>query len=141
MPDYVFESLPGRLCDAGYSRREADHMAQQLTEHFDDLVDDLRAAGYGDAEAGLIALRELGSVDALVDVAGECRRREHWAYRYPAFGRAVLPIAVAAIPEFNQRISPTATAASVLRWGMIVCTSAMITASMLLAMQIAISAG
>lgn len=139
MPRSGFERLTARLCDVGYSPRAAESLATQLSEHFQDLVDDLRAAGYDEREAQLIAQREMGSVETVVGCAREYHRRDHWAYRYPLFSRVMLPIAVAALPEFDGPFAPTQTAASLLRWGAILLASATITAAMLLAMQLAIT--
>ncbi len=131
--------LATRLRDVGYHATEAEGMARELAEHYRDLVEDLQLAGYDSADAKRKASQELGSMDVFVGYAGECRRRDHWAYRFPALGRLMLPVAIAALPDTDQRAGASRTAVALLRWSAIASVSATITAAMLLAMQLAIS--
>ncbi len=110
---------------AGLERDWAARLADELCDHYEDLCGELVADGNDRRRAERIAASELGLLEDITDVALAQRELLGFRGRFPALAAT----AVAAADG----------AGMLARWGLIVASSAAITAGTLLAMQIAIT--
>lgn len=127
MPDSVPDlvDFARRLVAAGVEQRCADRLAAELKDHLDDRVADLRADGFDDLAAKRMAAADLGSLDAIANLACSHRALLSFPGRYPLVAAAA--------------VAATDGAGTLARWSLIMVSSAAITAGTLLAMQLAIT--
>jgi hypothetical protein len=135
-PDYTrFEA---DLLEAGIPVRRIRRTVSELDEHFDDIVVRARATGLPLTEAEEVALRDLGD---LVQVAAAMRSRPElrgWAYRFPYLALVVYPLSWVALLPAVPVVAGAAHAPQIARWAASVLLSGVVTASMLLVLQLAI---
>lgn len=132
-----FASFGNRLLASGVDRRAAARLALELSEHFEDIEAALLDDGYGREEARTLAARELGNLDDLAAAIRARRELMSWSHRLGVH-RAVrfVPVYAASEDWLNRAGEGAGTVA---RWGLIVTSSAAITAATLLGMQMAIT--
>lgn len=135
-PDYTrFEA---DLLQAGIPARRVRRTILELDEHFDDIVGRARATGSPQSEAEEIALRDLGD---LADVAAAVRSRPElrgWAHRFPYLALVVYPLSWLALLPTVPFVAGAAYAPQIARWAASVLLSGVVTAAMLLVLQLAI---
>ena len=136
-----FGALRRDLVSVGVATGRARRAATELADHYADLHEELVAQGMSAETAEDVATERLGNLRVVVKAAAARTELRSWVYRYPRLGRIALPIACAlALP-----IAPLAVGANyvpvIARWGAIFSLSAVITASMFLAIQLAITFG
>ena len=136
-----FPRLRERLLDAGVAPRHARRTVQELRDHYADLYRDLLAEGRGESAARDEAARQLGQLDAIAHIIEARPELRRWTLRHPRAGRVLLPVACVLMLPVSPLIAGVNYAPQIARWGMIVSASAVITAAILLAMQLSISLG
>ena len=141
MRELDFDALATSLLKKGISPRHAHRTVNELRDHYDDLVDASVDAGANSKEARLRAANALGPMDEFVAEMASRRELKTWAYRYPQLAVVVYPLAclavLPAIPVFVGIANRTALA----RWGASLLAAGLVTAVLLLVMQLSIILG
>jgi len=136
-----FNVLANRLLRNGISPRHAHRTVNELRDHYDDLVDAAVDEGADSRTARLRAASELGTMDDFVAEMASRRELKTWAKRYPHLAVVAYPIAclvvLPAIPVFVG----IANRAALIRWGASLLAAGLVTAVLLLIMQLSIIFG
>lgn len=136
-----FDALATRLLQNGIAARHAHRMVNEVRDHYDDLVDAAVDAGVAIRDARRQAGRELGRMDDLVSQASACRELKTWAFRYPRAAICVYPLAcLAALPAVPV-VAGIANAPLLARWGASLLAAGLVTAALLLVLQLSILFG
>jgi hypothetical protein len=136
-----FDEMDRQMLVAGVSPRVVQRTVGELRDHYEDLRSELLGQGVSVERAAHVASQQLGDLDRIARQAASKPELRRWSYRYPALGRFALPfLCVAALPV-APLIAGVQHAHTLVRWGAILTLSALITASLFLAMQTAISVG
>ncbi|MGI9223016.1 MAG: HAAS signaling domain-containing protein [Woeseiaceae bacterium] len=131
--------LRARLLRSGVAPRHVKRTVAELDAHFDDLVDEARGTGADRALAERQALEQLGDMDLLADAV--CARPElrSWAANYPRIAVIVYPLACLAILPAVPLIAGVANASNLARWIACALLSGIVTATILLVLQLSIT--
>lgn len=136
-----FNVLATRLLKQGITPRHAHRTVNELRDHYDDLVDAAVDDGASSRQARLQAADRLGKMDDFVAEMASRRELKTWAFRFPRVAVIVYPLAcLAALPGVPV-IAGMAHRASLLRWGASLIGAGLVTAAMLLVMQLTIILG
>ena len=139
MPRPDFEHFVHELRRAGIAERHIRRAELELSEHFDDLVEDAMRNGHDLCDAELRAAETLGDLD----VVGEAIRSQpdlrSWALRWPRLALVVYPLAcVAALPAAPVVVG-VQNAPALARWATCLLLGGLVTATMLLVLQLSIT--
>ena len=130
--------LAKRLLQSGIPARHVRRTVNELRDHFDDLVAEGRAAGRPHDDARHYAASELGAIDDFVARMNDCRELKSWPYRFPRLALVFYPlaclVALPALPVF----AGVAHRSSVARWGVALLAAGLVTAAMMLVLQLSI---
>lgn len=139
MPAPDFAAMQSRLLRSGVSPHHVERTLLELRDHFDDLVDAAKDGGADRRTAEQLAIEELGDLDDIS--AAICERGElrSWAADYPRLALVVYPLACAAMLPAVPVIVGVANASYVGRWLGCALVSALVTASILLVLQLSIT--
>ena len=139
MPRPDLGKLRSRLLQSGIAPRHVKRAELELGEHFEDLVESGTASGLDQREAERQALRALGDIDLIA--AEICARPElrSWAVSYPRLALVVYPVACIAVLPAVPVIAGIANASNVGRWIACALASGLVTAAMLLVLQLSIT--
>lgn len=134
-----FDQLRNRLLRSGVAPRHVRRTVEELGAHFDDLVDEALDNGTDRARAERQASEQLGDIDVLADAA--CARPElrSWAADYPRIAVVVYPLACLAVLPAVPFLAGIANASDVARWIACALLSGLVTATMLLVLQLSIT--
>jgi hypothetical protein len=136
-----FEALRDDMLQAGIAPAHARRVCKELHEHYDDLVGEFRDAGLSPDEARCRAADALGRGGDLVAAMSECRELKTWPYRYPRTAIVVYPLAcLVALPALPV-VAGVTHAPSVARWGASLLAAGVLTAGLLLLLQLSILFG
>lgn len=136
-----FNELARRLLESGIAPRHAHRAVNEMRDHYDDLVDAAVDTGASSREARRQAAAALGDVDDLVAGMSGCRDLKTWAFRYPRTAIVVYPLAcIAALPAMPI-YAGVANAPLLARWAASLLLAGLITASLLLVLQLSILFG
>ena len=136
-----FRVLAERLIDAGIAPRHVRRTVSEMRDHYEDLVEAGLEQGLQRGAAHERALQELGRVDDLVHEIAAHPELKGWASRYPRTAIVVYPIAcLAALPAVPVTVG-VANASLVARWGASLIAAGLVTAGMLLILQLSILFG
>jgi hypothetical protein len=125
----------------GVSPRITVRMIAELSDHFDDLEADALRAGAPAPLAGELAGDRLGEPACLIAEVAKRRDLKLWVYRFPRISRAVLPIAWLLLLPVAPVFAGVAHVSSVFRWAAALLLGGLVTAAMLLMLQLSISLG
>ena len=131
--------LRTQLLRSGVAPRHVRRTVLELDAHFDDLVDEALGNGVDRAQAEHQALHQLGDVDLITHAV--CARPElrSWAANYPRIALVAYPLACLAILPVVPVIAGIANVSYVARWVACALLSGLVTATMLLVMQLSIT--
>ncbi len=136
-----FQALKSRLLQGGVAPRHVRRTLIELKDHYNDLVDEAIANGDPDGEARRAAALRLGAMDDVVAGMLACRELKGWPYRYPVLAVLVYPLAcLLALPAVPVLVG-IAKAPLLARWGASLLLAGLVTAAMLLVLQLSISFG
>ena len=136
-----FSELTKRLLETGIAPRHAHRAVSEMRDHYDDLVDAAVDAGVSGHEAHALAARDLGRMDDLVSQKGARRELKTWAYRYPRAAVLVYPLACLAVLPALPVNAGIAHASVLARWGASLLAAGLLTAALLLILQLSILFG
>ena len=139
MPRPDLRRLRADLLRSGVAPRHVKRAELELGDHFEDLVDDGLAAGMDLPEAESRAVRTLGSIDRIADEIRSRRELQSWAACYPRLALVFYPLACIAVLPVVPVIAGVANANHVGRWIACAVMSGLVTAAMLLVLQLSIT--
>jgi len=133
--------LAQRFLESGISPRHAHRAANEIRDHYDDLVDAAVDDGASSQSARQSAARQLGSVDDLVSAMSDRRELKTWAFRYPHAAVVIYPLACLAALPAAPVVAGIANASVIARWSASLLAAGLFTASLLLLLQLSILFG
>jgi len=136
-----FNSLAAALRKNGVAGRHAHRAVNELRDHYDDLVDAAVDEGASSRKARRLAAKQLGSMDEFVAQMAACRELKTWSFRYPHLAVVVYPLACLAILPAAPILAGIAHREALVRWGTSLLAAGLVTAAMLLVMQLSIILG
>lgn len=139
MPRPDFNSLQSQLLRTGIAPRHVHRTITEMNDHFDDLVEDAVQSGLDEAGAERHANQELGDMNLIA--AAVCERPElrGWAANHPRVALVVYPLACLAVLPALPVIAGVANASYLARWIACAILSGLVTASILLLLQLSIT--
>ena len=141
MHEPEFRVLAERLIEAGIAPKHVRRTVAEIRDHYDDLVEAGVEQGLQRDRAQERALQQLGQVDDLVQEMAAHPELRSWASRYPRMAIVVYPLAcLVALPAVPVPIG-VANASLLMRWGASLVAAGLVTAGMLLILQLSILFG
>ena len=134
-----FGDLRSRLLRSGVALRHVKRTELELGEHFDDLVDGGIASGLDRTAAERHATRALGDIKNIAAEIGARPELRSWAASYPRLALVFYPVACVAVLPAVPIIAGVANASHVGRWIACAVMSGLVTAAMLLVLQLSIT--
>jgi hypothetical protein len=136
-----FSKLATRLLKNGIAPRHAHRTVNELRDHYDDLVDAAVDDGASSENARRQAADRLGPMDEFVQQMASRRELKTWVFRYPWLAVVVYPIAcLVALPAIPV-VAGIAHRNTLARWGASFLAAGLVTAALLLTMQLSILLG
>jgi len=136
-----FNGLATQLLQSGIAPKHAHRTVNELRDHYDDLVDAAVYDGANSKKALRQAAHQLGPMDDFVAEMASRRELKTWAFRFPHLAVVVYPLACVAILPAIPVFAGIAHRSTLARWGASVLAAGLVTASMLLLMQLSILIG
>lgn len=136
-----FNLLATRLVESGIAPRHAQRTVSELRDHYDDLLIAAVDDGKSSLEARRRAACELGNLDDFVVQMAARRELKTWAFRYPKVAIFVYPLACLAVLPALPVFAGVAHAGTLARWSASLIVAGLVTASLLLTMQLSILLG
>lgn len=139
MPESGFDILRDHLLESGVAPRHVSRIVSELYDHQADLEREAIEHGLS-ADLAAVRARQLLGTDATI-AAHVLSRPElkSWMHRYPHVARLILPVAYVAILPLAPIHASVANAPAIVRWVACLMLSALVTAALLLAMQMSIA--
>jgi len=138
MPRPDVTALRNDLLTAGISPQHVYRAVTELDEHFDDLVEAHIEEGISRLNAEKMALRTLGDLEHVTNAMREHGELKSWAWRHPRIALVVYPLAcIAALPVLPMRAGFD-NAGVIGRWVACLVVSGLLTALLLLVLQLTI---
>ena len=141
MRELDFNQLARRLLESGIAPRHAHRAVNEIRDHYDDLVDAAIDDGASSQGARQSAARQLGSVDDLVSAMSDRRELKTWAFRYPHVAVVIYPLACLAALPAAPVVAGIVNASVIARWSASLLAAGLLTASLLLLLQLSILFG
>ena len=139
MPRLDLTGVRNELLDSGISPRHVRRTVDELNDHFEDLYRNARAGGADTTAARHAALQELGDLDNFVAAMRERTELRSWAFRYPHLALFVYPLTCLAVLPAVPVLVGFANADRLARWATSLLLSGLVTAAMLLVLQLTIT--
>jgi hypothetical protein len=136
-----FNDLATKLLKCGIAPRHAHRTVNELRDHYDDLVDAAVDDGASSKKARRRAASRLGPMNEFVSEMASRRELKTWAYRYPRLAIVVYPVACLAVLPAAPVVAGIAHRAVLMRWGASLIGAGLVTAMLLLIMQLSILLG
>ena len=136
-----FNALATRLLKSGITPYHTHRTVNELRDHYDDLVDAAVDAGANSKKARRLATTELGTMDDFVVEMASRRELKTWAFRYPHLAVVVYPLACLAVLPAMPVFAGIAHRTTLVRWGVSLLGAGLVTALMMLVMQLSIILG
>ncbi len=141
MRDPDFTRLRARLLENGIPARHVERTLGELEDHYHDLVDEVADSGIPVEDARAHAITLLGEMDDVAEGMLACQELRGWAYRHPRIAVILYPLAcLFALPAIPV-IAGVSYAPRLARWGASLLLAGLVTATMLLVLQLSILFG
>ncbi|MDJ0749612.1 MAG: hypothetical protein QNJ11_09005 [Woeseiaceae bacterium] len=141
MREPEFRVLAERLIDAGIAPKHVHRTVNEMRDHYEDLVEAGLEQGLERAMAQEQAMRQLGQFDDFVHEMALHPELKGWASRYPRAAIVVYPLACLAVLPAVPVYAGVAHASLIARWGASLVAAGLVTAGMLLILQLSILFG
>ncbi|HKQ39453.1 MAG TPA: PDZ domain-containing protein [Verrucomicrobiae bacterium] len=86
-----FHQLSSAISRLGIPRKDVRRLAEETTDHWEDLEAEARIAGLDDPAACAFASKRIGDPAALAQLHRQRMRQAHWSGRHPIWSFAVVP--------------------------------------------------
>lgn len=127
------------LLRSGVAPRNVRRAAMELGDHYQDLFEAARVSGVDAAEADRQARARLGDLDSIAAEIAARPELQSWAWKHPRLAVLFYPLACAAVLPAVPLIAGVAHAPALARWIGCAILSGLVTATMLLLMQLVIT--
>jgi hypothetical protein len=134
-----FEQMRNELLANGVSARVAARSVAELSDHFDDIEAEAMSAGTARDKASELANLRLGQPRTLIAAISSRQDLRSWMYRFPRLAQVVLPLTCVLLLPAMPVFAGVAHLSSVLRWLTALLLSALITATLMLLLQLSIT--
>ncbi len=141
MRDPEFRVLAERLIDAGIAPKHVHRTVNEMRDHYQDLVEAGLERGLERVAAQEQAMQQLGRTDDFVREMASHPELKGWASRYPRTAIIVYPLACLAVLPAVPVFAGVANASLIARWGASLVAAGLVTAGMLLILQLSILFG
>ncbi len=141
MREREFRVLEERLIDAGIAPKRVRRTVGEMRDHFEDLVAASVEQGLEPTAAQEQAFQQLGRVEDLVREMAARPELKSWASRYPRTAIVIYPLACLAVLPAVPVYAGVANASLLARWGASLVAAGLVTAGMLLILQLSILFG
>ena len=139
MPKPDFNALRDHLLESGVAPRHVVRIISELSDHQEDLEFEAMRRGSTPESAATQASQRMGTNRLIAaEILGRPELRS-WFYRYPRLTRVLLPVAYVVMLPLAPVHAGVANASVIVRWCACMMLSAVVTAAMLLVMQISIA--
>ncbi len=138
MRDADFGQLQSALLRAGIAPRHVRRMLLELQDHYTDLVEAELEAGQDPQSAARNAGLQLGDLAGIVEATKACPELRSWGRRFPRLAVVVYPLTCLALLPAVPVFVGVAHAPQLARWSMSLLFGALVTAGMLLLLQLSI---
>ena len=139
MPKPNFKRFQEDLRHSGVASRHVKRSLMELNDHFDDLVTDELEHGADLDTAERRACKSLGNLQSIALDISSRPELSCWAFRYPRLAMVGYPLMCAAVIPAYPVIAGIAHAPILARWGASVLLGGVITAALMLIMQLSIT--
>lgn len=136
-----FNALSNELLKSGISRRHAYRAVSELRDHYDDLLDAAVDNGANSKAARRIASAQLGSLERFASEMASHRELKTWSFRHPGLAAVFYPLACLAVLPAIPVFAGIAHRNALMRWGTCLLAAGLVTALMLLLLQLSIIPG
>jgi hypothetical protein len=138
MPDPDFNALQEEFLKVGIAPDHARRACRELQEHYEDLVREFREAGLPGDTAKRRSVVALGRREDLVAAMNQRRELKTWAYRYPRAAVVFYPLACLVALPVMPVVAGVTRASLLARWGASLLGAGILTAALLLLLQLTI---
>lgn len=138
MPEPDFDRLRDRLLNSGVAPRHVIRIVAELSDHFEDLESEAIQHGLSCDAAKIQAGNRIGALNTIAQQVLSRRELKRWPYRFPQLARVVMPLVYVMMLPAAPIYVGIARAPAIARWCTCLALSGVITAGMLLVLQIAI---
>lgn len=139
MPSGELQSLRKHLLCSGIAPRFVDRAISELHDHFEDIENEVAARGDSHDDATTQAIERIGAIKSIVNLYSGKPELKCWMYRFPRMARVILPVAYVVASPVALVNSGARYAPFIARWCACLLLGALVTATMLLLMQMAIA--
>lgn len=139
MPEPNFDMLRDHLLKSGVASRHVVRMISELSDHCEDLATEAMRQGLSREAAKVDAMDRIGDASTIAQHVLDRPELRCWNHRYPRLARILMPLACVLISPTAPIHAGVAYAPVIGRWCACLMASGVITATMLLAMQLAIA--
>lgn len=134
-----FDRMWNEMLRNGVAAGVAARTIAELRDHFEDIEAEAMAAGDRPDAASDFAMRRLGRPDILVAAVASRQELRSWMYRYPRLARVILPLTCAILLPAAPVFAGVAHQSAVLRWVAALLLSGLVTALLMLVLQVTIT--
>ena len=139
MPDPDFDILRVRLLRAGIAPRHVVRAISELRDHIEDIQIEAAALGLPQEASMAHASERIGAIETIASQYLNKPDLKCWVYRHPRTARVVLPVAYVMLLPAIPIFAGIQNAPFIVRWCACMLLSALVTATMLLVMQMSIA--
>lgn len=138
MHSQSFAELRARLLQSGVARPHIERITLELSDHLEDLRMEEISAGAAADVALKQAETRLGCQNEIADQILAQTEFKTWTYRYPRLARLYLPIAYVLLLPATPVFVGIANPFKVARWSAALMLAGIVTAGLMLGMQLAL---
>ena len=138
MPNLQFGEFRQNLLKSGVAPRHINRAIAELSDHYDDIFESARASGMTSDRASEYAVKNIGDLRQIGDAIAARKELKTWQHRFPRLAVVCLPIAWLMLLPTRPIFVGVAHAPAIARWGACLMLGALVTAMLLLAMQLSI---
>lgn len=139
MPRPDFNWMRDEMLRKGVSVNVVSRTVAELDEHYSDLESEALKSGMTHIDAAAFAALHLGKPEVLVSEVAQRIELRSWVFRHPRFARIALPVAWIFLLPVAPVFAGVAHFSSIVRWSTCLLLSALVTAAMMLIMQLSLT--
>ena len=139
MPESDFDKLRAHLLRSGVAPRYVTRAISELRDHIQDIESEAAHRDISHEERSTLVRQRIGAVESIAEQYSNRRELKGWVYRHPQLARVGLPLAYFAILPAVPVLAGVHNARLIGRWCTSLFGAAVVTAAMLLVLQLSIT--